>query len=866
MSNSKKLIENSVNVSDVTNLISTYLLVTEANMPNDGEWTKSNFNDQDWSKIQIPSYQIVQDKKFKEGNYAYYRIKLPKIAFEKLSSLQNESSLALSVIFFNRLDIVLNGSLFKTNKPSNSAEANVIVPIKEGQDNIICLKAHIVTGDTGIDHRDKILLGKSAELNALYGADYKTQTAFQLVFILCKGSILFIFALIFLLLKVETSFEKFFIFGLCALVEELIAGEYLYGPLNFNQMVYLYNFVNVGATTAVFLFFAELLKNTYSKKIIRILFAVLLIVSTLLAMDALYLNFAVDLTTFMKSWNLMTVSILIYYLPKVIKFDRILFVGLLTSVVLYFWGTLPTNNIGLNYKAYGNLLLFIMVAYQTFSLFRREQIQLHQNERKLLEQEKDVAIGRTANLLAHDVRKPLEQMKLVIDRMMNGQADNDFLEIARIDLDFSLNSVNQQVSDIVNYGKNSNVSLQEISFYKLLSHSIKQIMSIHQEMDLEIEYDFKARMCILGDSSRLTGALVNLISNAVEAIRDIGNRYQGKIIFSTTQLENEFVFHVFNNGPEIPTHLLKDIFKPFFTNGKTNGTGLGLSSVLKAVNEHEGRLEVKNIPGEGVKFSLRLKVGQLIDDPSPYKFLNSSKLYSYTQLRYSPVNEKPSMRFFLFQNNLEIINYFETLATSLPFKPIFTIAKDFDSASDMVRKSRFDIYFLSIDLGGIDLYKQELNFLTHEVLLCANPTEEKPLNLSCDYITNNLKPELFKAKSIKVFNERIKILFVDDTKLFRIAWQMFHGDSCIQCLASPEEALEFAADSLKKIDVFVLDYYYSNSSLNGEELAKRIQLLRPLARVLISSSSLSESSIHTYISKSDFEVRRFSIRSAEFIN
>lgn len=837
LSNAKKKLLDSPNIIDVTNDISTKILISKIPFQSNIEWPLIDYKDDDWKQIQIPSFQVVQEKDFQASSYVYYRIRIPRKTFKELKNLHNETSIALQYIFFSQIDVYINGIFYRTLKPKNSVEANVVLPVVEDQDNIIGLKAHIQNSDTGIDHRDSILLGSGVELNALHSLSYKVQTVFQLIFILCKGSILLIFALIYLLLKVESSFEKFFVFGLCAVIEELIAGEYLYGPLTFNQMVYLYNIVNFGGAASVFMFFAELNNMEFSKRILRTIGIFLLILSSLLAADSLYWNYFVDLTYFMKFWNMTFVGIMVFYLPKAFQKDKTLFFVLLISIGLYIWGALFAVNIGLNFKAYGNLLLFIMVAYQTFVIFKREQYQLQIHERKLLEQEKDVAIGKTASLLAHDIRKPMEQIRLVLDKLSSGEANKEFLHMAKKEIELTISGVDQQINDIMNISKTVEIKLVEISLYQILSHSLKQVMSVHQEMNIDVEYDFLGNNKIFGDQFRLQSSLVNLISNAVEAIRDIGNRFEGKIKFSTFFKEQSIILKIFNDGPEIPESIQKEIFKPLFSYGKPNGTGLGLASVLKTIHEHKGNIRVENLPGRGVEFTIELIKSPCTDNWGNYFFKNNSKDYSL-DITSKEITDPPSFRIMILELDPNIINKIKKSLLGSNFRLQFEVVSNLEEAETLFKKSRFDFYLLNENLGGDNL-KRQFPFLDDEILLYSNEPSLDLVNLIQ-----------------RAFLNRVRVLFVDDTKLFRAAWMVFHGSHNITCVSSPEEALAIV-NRKEKIDVFVLDYYFSNSSINGVALGVKIKNIFPQAVILISSSIDQQASEFYQIQKSDYDVRSF---------
>lgn len=860
ISNSHNNFLKSPNVIDVSNTIKTKVLVTKENLPAESIWSQKQFNDSNWLDIKIPEYQIVSHPEYGEHNFAYYRIFVPKDAFQKISHLQYETSLSLHHIHFHHLEILVNGKLYRANKPTNTKEAVISVPVIEGQDNIVAIKGYIKTGDTGIDHRHEILLGRGAELNELSTFIYKATTVFPLIFILSKGSILFVFALMYLLLKVEKYFEEFLIFGLCTLLEEFIAGDYLFGPLNFNQMVYVYNFANLIGLISLTLFFAEFIKKDFSKIKVQLGTLLLALLSTAVAMDALYWNAFFNLTAFMKLWNLAMVGIMIYFLPKFLKMDRIFSIVILICISLYLWSALISSNVGLNMKAYGNLLLFFMVAYQTLAIFKKEQEQLSIQEKRLLEQEKDVAIGRTASLLAHDVRKPMELMKIVIDKISTGEFDNNFLNIAKKDMDFSIASVTSQVNDIMNYGKSSSIILSEISFYRVLAGSIKQVMTIHQNLNIDLEYDFKTNHKICGEEGRLSSAIVNLISNAIEAIHEIGGKTNGVIKFSTEEQNNKFVFKIYNDGPSIPEDVLKNIFKPLYTYGKSKGTGLGLSSVSKTILEHNGEITVLNSGANGVEFVLSFPLSSALDVIQIQDFLPSSKSYLYVVPKIENREEIPFLRLFILDDDIQVIHYIESLISKIPYNIDLKFATDYENAVDLIKSYRFDLYLIDEELRsshtGKDFYLEHLSFLSTEVILLLSSDTNDLSNLKC---TKILKPisvdDLFKSCEL-VNAARLKVLLVDDTKLIRYAWQNYHGNHNIQTVSSPEEALKLLSSNSSNFDVCVLDYYFENSSMNGEDLAKRILEIRSDIKILIASSIDQGLKDFRSISKRDYEIRR----------
>lgn len=849
-------LEMSPNIKDVTDKISTKILVTKDDLSSN-EWGTANFNGLKWGQVKIPSHSIIEDPNFSPGGYVYYSIFLPKEETLKLAHLKGELELSINATFLSKAEIYVNGSFLRSNTPENIVQSLLNVPVEYGKDNIVSIKGHIKEGDRGIEHRKKIYLGKANELTAIYSFSYRGSTIFPLIFVLCKGSVIFVFTLIFLLLNVGKFFEKSLLFSIFAVCEDVLTGDFLTSVLNLNTRAYLHNFFSFGTVVFLFLFLGDVVEKPVKKKHALIGSLILALISFGMMTDILYKGAFFNFNIYLKFWIVISVSVLLYFLPKVIKVDKVLFVVMAGVIALTLWSSLLVGNIGLNLKLFGNLLLFFMVAYQSFALFRREQIKSQAQEIQLLEQEKDVAIGKTASLLAHDVRRPLEQMKLILEKVSKGEVSDDFLRAAKNDVNFSITSVNNQINDIMNYSKSRQVDLTEISFYHVLSGSLKQIMTINKGMDLSLEFDFKANVKVLGDESRLSSALTNLISNAVEAIRDIGKKQRGVIRFSTQIHGHQFVFRIFNDGPAIPEKMLAEIWKPLFTHGKEAGTGLGLASVMKTINDHKGSISVRNVDSSGVEFEIILQSADLNDEPSQYQFYKASQDYNY-EIKKTLLSEKRPLRIFLLDDDSQVEEYFKFLIQNLPFQVEFTFASHFDTARTLVQSKRFDLYILDYDLGdtrnGMDFYHECLPFLSKEVVIHSGREEGIIRGEKC---VHHKKPMSFEEISVlcgQVYESRLKVLLIDDSELTRMTWEMFHGRQNIELADSPEAALKVLSEK-NDIDLCVVDYYFDNSQMNGEMLARKIKELNPEMKIILSSNAELSSSEFKTIDKTHFDVR-----------
>lgn len=164
------------------------------------------------------------------------------------------------------------------------------------------------------------------------------------------------------------------------------------------------------------------------------------------------------------------------------------------------------------------------------------------------------------------------------------------------------------VSEVVNLNKVITDYLETPEFEKLKAHHPSVIL----KADLE-----KGLLNIKGSPVHLGKTIMNLVSNASEAISDRGevmlrteNRYLDKPIrgYDDMQEGDYVVLTVSDNGMGISAAEIKKIFEPFYTKkvmGRS-GTGLGLSVVWGTVKDHDGYIDVQSEDGKGSTFTIYL--------------------------------------------------------------------------------------------------------------------------------------------------------------------------------------------------------------------------------------------------------------------
>ena len=120
-----------------------------------------------------------------------------------------------------------------------------------------------------------------------------------------------------------------------------------------------------------------------------------------------------------------------------------------------------------------------------------------------------------------------------------------------------------------------------------------------------VERDLSRDCVLVGDPEKLKQVVLNLVVNALEAMKD-GGTLRGR---APRARETRSRLAVEDTGPGIEPGDLAQVFDPFFTT-KEAGTGLGLSIVRKIVDQHRGEVRIESERGVGTRVTVALPKGR----------------------------------------------------------------------------------------------------------------------------------------------------------------------------------------------------------------------------------------------------------------
>ena len=210
-----------------------------------------------------------------------------------------------------------------------------------------------------------------------------------------------------------------------------------------------------------------------------------------------------------------------------------------------------------------------------------------------------------AATLAHQIRTPLSAALLYA----SNAANPGLVPVRRDDLlgraIGCLNDLEQLVSDMLGFARgatasNAPVALADIAL--AVTNAAHALLRPGQQLQVTTP---PANAVVCGNRAALVGAVLNLVTNALQASGQSASvRLETLIDGSVAEVR------VTDNGPGVPTALRQRIFEPFFTT-RPQGTGLGLAVVRSVAEAHGGEVRVESQDGSsrddrGARFILRL--------------------------------------------------------------------------------------------------------------------------------------------------------------------------------------------------------------------------------------------------------------------
>ena len=231
-------------------------------------------------------------------------------------------------------------------------------------------------------------------------------------------------------------------------------------------------------------------------------------------------------------------------------------------------------------------------------------------EAQIIQNDKMASIGQLVSGVAHELNNPLTSIaglaELLLERPPHPELPRDHLRVIHDQAE----RAGRIVRNLLTFARKGVAEKTAVDLNDVVTRTSLLIVYELQLHGIELDTELSQQpVTVLGDRYELQQVLLNLVTNAVQAVGGLQPGQPRRITLSTECTESEAVLRVRDNGLGVPKHFAPYLFTPFFTTkAPGEGTGLGLSLSYGLVKAHGGDLTYEPPPEGGAEFRVTLPI------------------------------------------------------------------------------------------------------------------------------------------------------------------------------------------------------------------------------------------------------------------
>jgi signal transduction histidine kinase len=225
------------------------------------------------------------------------------------------------------------------------------------------------------------------------------------------------------------------------------------------------------------------------------------------------------------------------------------------------------------------------------------------SEPMIRKQERQAALGEFSAFLATEVREPLASIRAqledvttpgILDFDSQTRVENAMRDLIRVE---------SLLHEILDFAKPLELNRRICRITDIIENALRVVATDLDVNRIGVTKDSDPHISpVRCDDAKMQQVFLSIFKNALEAMAPGGHLH---IEVSQPRASRHVQITVKNDGIPIPTEHVGKVFEPFFTT-KRSGTGLGLASVKKIVEEHQGQISIASGPGQGTAVIIRL--------------------------------------------------------------------------------------------------------------------------------------------------------------------------------------------------------------------------------------------------------------------
>lgn len=261
-------------------------------------------------------------------------------------------------------------------------------------------------------------------------------------------------------------------------------------------------------------------------------------------------------------------------------------------------------------------------------IVKKRTDELREKDAQIIQSAKMATLGEMATGVAHEINQPLGGISLITQGLLRalhkGKLTPAILEDRLNAINEQIERINKIITHLRTFGRQTPESRSRVQVNKCILDVFDFIGQQLRNHNIRLDVDLDDKLSdVMADNNRLEQVLLNMLTNARDALEDQEKRVQRllssrhppkwavdwekKIFIRTYDDANHVVIAIGDTGGGIPDKIREKIFEPFFTTKEVNrGTGLGLSISYGIIRDYGGDISLVTQVDRGSTFFIKL--------------------------------------------------------------------------------------------------------------------------------------------------------------------------------------------------------------------------------------------------------------------
>jgi len=227
------------------------------------------------------------------------------------------------------------------------------------------------------------------------------------------------------------------------------------------------------------------------------------------------------------------------------------------------------------------------------------------------ERNKHLAMTRLIASIAHEIRNPLTSIKTYIELLPRKIDNEKFKDQIATVVPKEVDRVDRLIQQLIDYSKPRDRHIREIEVRELVDYCLFLFQPLLEDQGIATEREIEEDLAIVADSDQMRQALINLIVNSMDAIREMKLEDPDRdyrLSLRGCREGSRIKIAVEDNGIGMTREEQMNVFELFYTT-KSRGSGIGLPLFKELIEKNQGRIGISSEKYEGTCITVEFEGG-----------------------------------------------------------------------------------------------------------------------------------------------------------------------------------------------------------------------------------------------------------------